>query len=260
MPRRKWTEEEKAAFGIKMKALREAKQAAQGVNERLIAQPSEAPQEESVDDLKTRLLELEGTLQKILAGQAAQPLSTAQAGPQGVTGTYEKFTTKATAYPDPRERLSKEPRLARFAFDDNYELGWAVTPVRYKTIDGINTSEPKFTLKLIVKVYDDTTGELTNRRFVILQGVFHEDPDAAIQIAQDNGIEVTADNEKVFLNEMRYLRFRDWLLEAFYPTPPPPSSAKREVVIGNKLVEVYEVNSQTTESMAPFFGTGPRKL
>ena len=115
-------------------------------------------------------------------------------------------------------------------------------------------------LSLIVKVYDDLSGELTNRRFVILKGVFHEDPDAAISIARDNGITVDEANEKDFLDEMRYLRFRDWLLEAFFPTPPPPSNNKKEIVIGNKLVEVYEVTSTQAESMAAGFASMTKKL
>lgn len=212
-----------------------------------------------VAELTQRVKQLEGFLRELAARPTQSPQGV-QAGPQGLVGTFERYRLEPNYYPDPRERLRVEPRLSRFAFDDNYELAWEVATSQYKTLDGINTKEPRFTLKLIVKVYDNVTNELTNKRFVILKGVFHEDPDDALLIAEREGITVDETNQKAFLDEMRYLRFRDWLLEAFYPTPPPAADNRKEVVIGNKLVELYEVNSSTPESMAPFFAKAPKKF
>lgn len=220
--------------------------------EKIATGPSPSTDNADYQELLDRIKELE----KARIPQSAGP----QAGKTGLVGTFERYTVTPDYYPDPSQRLAQEPRLQRFAFSDNYELDWAVGLSQYKTIDGVNTKEPKFSLKLIVKVYDEETGELTNRRFVILTGIFHEDPDAAIMVARDNGLTVDEDNEHDFLNEMRYLRFRDWLLEAFYPTPPPPSSNKRDMVIGNKLVEVYEVSSDKPESMAKGFSQLTKKL
>jgi len=261
MPKKKssWTPERRKAASDAAKARLEQ----QKLNEQIINAP-EPQTDPDIEALKRQVQEAHEAIARLTqlaqSQQSVPQTSQPQVTGQGVIGTHEKFTTKGEAYPDPTERLSKEPRLARFAFEENYELGWEVQISQYETIDHIRVKEPRFVLKLIVKVYDEDTGELTNRRFVILRGIFHEDPDAALAIAKENGIDVEEDNEKAFLDEMRYLRFRDWLLEAFYPTPPPPSQNKKEVVIGNKLVEVYEVTSDKSESMANAFASMSKKL
>lgn len=166
---------------------------------------------------------------------------------QGIIGETEKFSIDPAGYPDPRDRLADEQKLQRFAFRMNYELGWQVTSVAYTTIDNRRIREPKFTLELIRILLDEKTGQPTNKRYVVCRGIFHEDPDAAIAIANENGLPVDKDNQKEFLNEMRYLRFRDWLLESFYPPQSTNDRAKkRQMVIDNKLVEVYTVNSEQT--------------
>jgi hypothetical protein len=253
MPR-KMTPEQRKAWGAKMRKLKEQKK----LNEQIVKTP-----EPSTDpDYQTLLKQIQEANKAIaeLKAQSTQPTQQVDMAGGKLTGTYERYKVDPDFYPDPTPRLSQEKRLSRFAFDDNYELKWEVQLSQYETIDHIRTKEPRFVLKLIVKVYDDDSGELTNRRFVILQGVFHEDPDAAIAIARENGVQVDENNERDFLNEMRYLRFRDWLLEAFFPTPPPPSQNKKEVVIGNKLVEVYEVTSDKQESMAAGFASMSKKL
>lgn len=231
------------------------------VNERLEAQPSQPPQDQDVSELIRQIKEANENIAKLqsqINPQQAQ-LNRPQVGMGGMVGTFERYITDPNFYPNPIERLAKEPRLARFAFNENYELSWEVALSQYETVDHVRTKEPRFVLKLIVKMFDDVTGELTNKRFVILQGIFHEDPEAAIEIARANEIEVDTDNEKQFLDEMRYLRFRDWLIEAFFPTPPPAAKSSKEVVIGNKLVTIYEVNSENSESMANFFASNPKK-
>lgn len=255
-----WTPERRKAAGERLKAAREQKQ----LNEQII----QAPQPSTDPDLSTLISQIQeananiAKLQSELRNRPGETPVPQQVSATGgvLTGTHERYVVDPNYYPDPTARLAKEGRLSRFAFEDNYELKWEVQLSQYETVDRIRTKEPRFVLKLIVKVYDDLTGELTNRRFVILQGIFHEDPDAAIAIARDNDITVDEHNERDFLNEMRYLRFRDWLLEAFFPTPPPPSNNKKEIVIGNKLVEVYEVTSDKQESMAAGFASMTKKL
>jgi hypothetical protein len=134
----------------------------------------------------------------------------------------------------------------------NYELEWSVTTSSYKTIDGVNTREPKFTLQLNRIVMDEDSGEPTNQRWKVCQAIFHEDPDAAIVVAREQGVNIEDYEERAFLDEMRYLRMRDWLLEAFYPPKPAQEKKnKKEVVINGKLVEMWEINSETTEAI-PF--------
>jgi hypothetical protein len=255
MPKKNMTPEERKAWGAKMKAARNQKK----LNEQIIKTP-EPSTDPDLTTLTRQVQEALAEIARLKAVQTPQPVQYASAVSGVLTGTNERYRVDPNFYPDPTPRLRKEPRLSRFAFDDNYELKWEVQLSQYETVDKVRTKEPRFVLSLVVKVYDDETGELTNRRFVILKGVFHEDPDAAISIARENGIEVDEQNEKDFLDEMRYLRFRDWLIEAFYPTPPPPSQNKNEVVIGNKLVEVYEVTSDKPQSMTAGFANMTKRL
>lgn len=112
-------------------------------------------------------------------------------------------------------------------------------------------TEPRFTLDLNRIVYDEETYEPTNKRYTVCRMVFFEDPQTAMIIARENGIQIDAQDEASFLDEMRFLRMRDWLLEAFYPPKPAPNRNKREQVIGNQMVEVWEISSETSAKI-PF--------
>lgn len=168
----------------------------------------------------------------------------------GIVGTFEKYIIDPARYPDPRERLSQESRLATFAFPLNWELNWDVSVSEYPTIDGRRVKEPKFTIELI-QIWRDEDGNPTDKRVKWKRMVMHEDPEAALAIAREKNLEVDKSNEKAFLDEMRYLRVRDWLFEAFYPPKSTASTGRKEEVIGNTLVEVYTVNSESSETM-PF--------
>lgn len=223
-----------------------------GPLEQYPVEPQAPPQmsPEDINSLLRRVQELERQAAQH-KGEAAwnQPRPDPRTG--RLIGTIEKYIIDPKHYPDPRERLAREPRLQRFAFSDNYELEFEVTSTQYETKDGVNMREPKFTLALIRIMYDDA-GERTNDRFTVCRAIFHEDPQSAIVVARENGLPVDETNEKGFLDEMRYLRMRDWLLEAFYPPKPIQAKQnKREMVIGNKLVEVFEINSEQSETM-PF--------
>lgn len=237
MPK-KMTEEEKKAWGAKMKAAREAKKTKEDIK----VEPSpEIQSDTDVSELLKRVKELESKLT-----QNQQPQVTAQ----GMIGTLTKYSLDPNKYPDPITRLANEARLKRFAFEDNYELKFDMTTVAYETRNGVNTEEPKFELQLIGKVFDEA-GEPTNKRYIMRKLIFFEDPQAALTIARDNNLEIDQSDEDNFLNEMRYLRMRDWLMDLFYPKPANPEGRKREEVIGNTLVEVYEISSETPKSI-PF--------
>lgn len=269
MPKKNWTDEERAAFGEKMRQARLKKethdQEILDTLERGEEEPIEAPEptppqepnkepqitlsQEDYSSLLLRMQELESAQWRSFSdNQAPGSIST---GGGKLTGTYEKYSTDKTLYPSPVNRLKIEPKLARFAFEINYELEFEVSESAYETIDGIRTKEPKFTLDLVRVIMDEETGEPTPGRYVVCRLVMHEDPDAALVIARDNNITVETDDESLFLNEMRYLRMRDWLLECFYPAPIKAAKNKKEVVIGGQLVEYFEVNSETSASI-PF--------
>ncbi len=206
------------------------------------------------DALLQRFSELESRLG---APRSEAPYQPFNPGPQvnqrgALVGTFEKYAVDPAHYPDPTSRLADEAKLLRVPFKKRataaggyyeYDLEFAVTPVTYQTKDGINTVEPRFTLKLN-RFLPDEDGNPTNRAYTACQLVFHEDPQAALVIARDNGFPVEEQNEEHFLNEMRYLRMRDWLLEAFYPVKTREVHDKKQMVVGNRLVEVFEVTSQ----------------
>lgn len=262
---RKWTPEQRKAASERAKAAMAAKEkespfiATQGedgntnLQYKSEVQPQDPGNIQNIDvaDVLKRLSELEENAAYWRSQAQGQPAGP-QAGRMGLVGTYDKYKVDPNYYPDPRQRLSQEPRLQRFAFDMNYELEWQVSISSYKTIDGVNTREPKFTIQLNGVMMDEDTGEPTNMRRKICQAIFHEDPEAAIVVARENGVDIDQMEERAFLDEMRYLRIRDWLLEAFYPPKPQQEKKnKKEVVIAGKLVEVWEVNSESTESI-PF--------
>ena len=231
------TPEERKAWGEKMKAARAKKKVEQPT-----PQEPKVNQEPDLQELLARIKELEGRNYN----QPQQPQVTAR----GMIGTVEKYDTNPALYSDPREKLAKEPRLQPFAFNVNYELQWLVDTTSYETKDGINMKEPKFTLQLNKIVLDDN-GEKTSKRIVINKVVMFEDPQTALIVARDNGIEVDESREIEFLNDMRYLRLRDWLMDTFYPPTSSAVNRQKQEVIGGKLVNVFEISSDTPQSI-PF--------
>lgn len=212
-----------------------------------IAEEQIAP-EQSESDLQRQLNEMKAYLFELTKNQPAPGVQQNNQG--GIVGTFEKFTVDPANYPDPSDRLSKEPRLVPFAFGHNFELDYQVHVSQYDTKDGRNVKEPRFMIELRRVVLDDD-GTRTNERYIVRKLTFHEDPQAAIQVARENGVNVDDFNEKDFLNEMRYYRVRDWLLDIFYPPKAQKSQAKREVVIDNQVVEMITVNSEDSASI-PF--------
>lgn len=232
------------------------------VNEFSPVQP--AQKTVSMDDynvLKQQIEELKGLFtQHPQAPSYSVPQAPQISHTGKLLGRVDKFIVDPANYPDPCGRLSKEPRLQRFAFPINYELDFKVTSTQYQNQEGVNMREPKFTLELHKIVMDEDTGLATDGRYVVCRAIFHEDPEAALVIARDNGLEVDQSNEKTFLDEMRYLRMRDWLLEAFYPKAAQPIRQRKEVVVGNKLVEFFTVNSESSQSPFKDINSSTKKL
>lgn len=254
MPKKQWTDEERKAFGIKMKAAREKREAANNEQNTNTGQPAPVTPTDALTTVETISQEdLGAMLRYIKELEAANYRSQTVTGHDTqvahvqngtLTGTVAKYSTDKNKYADPCARLAKEPRLQRFAFDINYELDWHIDESRYETIDHVRMVEPKFTLELNRIMMDEETGQPTNGRYTIARLIMHEDPEAAITIARQQGLSVETDDEELFLNEMRYLRARDWLLECFYPPKPTDGTTKKDMVIGNKLVQYFEVNSE----------------
>lgn len=258
MPKKEWTDEERKAFADKMRNARRNK------NVKQVAPPTveepKIPEEDSedhvaeeqgLDELKRQMKEIQETnalLKAALLGGGGQKQGLNLGKDNKLTGEVEKYLLDPNNYPDPTPRLRKEARLQPLAFDYNYELDYSVATSSYETKTGINMIEPKFHVTLNRIVLDDQ-GEQTNKRYIARKLIFHEDPQAALVIARDNGIEVDRTDEARFLNEMRYLRVRDWLFDIFWPKPAQAQQGIREEVIGGTLVQVFTKNSEDASSI-----------
>jgi len=168
-------------------------------------------------------------------------------------GVFEKYVLDPDNYPSPVERIMAEPRLAPLAFSINYHMDYKYTVRNYDTKQGINTSEPEFTIELWRNVLD-ANGK-TTKRYRARRMVFHEDPQAAMVIAHDNNIAIDKEDERNFLNEMRYLRVRDWVFDIFWPKTAQDNQAVKEEVIGNQLVQVIEVSSKESADLTEQLGS-----
>lgn len=268
--------EEQAVIDARMAKIRAAKQAKQNQNPQTQSEPTTLPQkgpdeqevtegntppapephdpgnpqEPTVTELQRQILELKAFMFDNQVG--SQPASGPTLTDRGIVGTKERYPVNPELYPDPRERLSNEARLQPVAFKYNYELNYTCNPTkRYQTQDGVWFVEPQFTLELNRIVLDEL-GEPTNQRYTICRGIFFEDPETAIQMAMDMGLPIDDANEKTFLDEMRYLRMRDWLFGAFYETlDTTPKKNKREISIDGQLVEMFEVSGENPQTI-PF--------
>lgn len=258
------SEEQKAAAAARLKAYHEKKRQEKLLNGYTPKAKEEKPREIGIDEevhiapeLETNeilrqlkeLQESNALLKAALLNNQQQPTGqTANIGANGgVVGIVEKYLVDPANYPDPTERLSQEPRLQPMAFNLNYELDYSVAVSQYEN-KGINYKEPKFMIRLNRVVLDDQ-GNPTPKRYIARQMVFHEDPQAALVIARDNGIEVDQTNEKQFLDEMRYIRVRDWLFDIFWPKPTQESEKIKEEVIGGRLVQVFTKNSEDSSKI-----------
>lgn len=248
------SDEERKRRSERMRAMHAAKKAEKGPQQVEETKINTQQPETSQGDLARQVEELKKNLEFMqqMMTQNQQPAQQVHVGSRGMVGTHEKFSTKPKDYPDPRERLSKEPRLQRFAFPINYELTWDIKSVRYQTQDGVWMQEPRFEIELLRIAMDNDTGEPTDGRWILRRLQLHEDPAAAVAVAREKGLEVDENNEKAFLDEMRYLRIRDWLFDAFFqPKADNQRSNMREMAIDGKLVPYFEVNSENNASI-PF--------
>jgi hypothetical protein len=257
------TEEQKQAARERMKAYHAAKkaekeQATRLATEEKVVEPevkteTQVYSQEDIDELKRQIAEVSNALKLV---QQSQPLPQPTQNQSNIingriVGITDKYTVDPAAYPDPTERLSKEPRLQPHAFEINYELEYVFGTSQYETIDKIWMKEPKLELSLSRKILNEM-GEDTNGRYLISTAVFFEDPQTAIIVARNNGYDVNEYNTVEFLNEMRYIQMRDWLIEQFYPPHTfEKRSNKQDMVVDGKVVQFFEITSQNSETL-PF--------
>jgi hypothetical protein len=246
-----------AAARAKKAAMKAAETTTEEPSTRVEASPEPAAVQETIQNsnesteaILARALEAIETLAKL----QAQGVNT-QTGPSmnngRVVGTVTKYSINPDDYPSPVERIKAEARLAPFAFPLNYDLAYEVGTTSYQSKDGINFIEPKFKLELQRIVRDELTGEPTGRRLVLCRLAMHEDPQSALTVARDNGIDTDGMDELALLNEMRYIQMRDWVFESFFLPISTNRSAQNEMVVDGKIVEFFEVNDQSAKKL-PF--------
>lgn len=208
--------------------------------------------EPDIGELQKQVEELKAMLTQRLSQNDQAPQGV-QVNNRGLLGTHVKYVMDKNRYANPIPRLfdfmESAPHLRQVAFRDSWELDFDIRSTQaYERIDGVREVQPQFTLKLIRIIYDEDN-KPTNKRYSPKQMIFFEDPETAIVVARENGLEVDETNEQAFLDEMRYLRMRDWLVECFYPKPPETPQGLREEVIGNQRVTVYEVASEKAQDV-----------
>lgn len=241
---RTWTEEQKKAFGDKMKKAREekAEKAKDGKHREEAAEQVKRQitiPESQLTELLERMAKLEAEKQQQVSYQPQQATisSTGQ-----VIGIQEKYPINKALYLhlDPRDRLMNEPQLKRFALRDNYSLYWDIFISTYTTSSGVKMSEPRFELQIRQKDFDDDGNE--NGEFHIGTHVSHEDYDAAVELALSLGMDVDPKMGVDFLDEMRYQNWKMFIMEYFYPpkTIKQTNTGKKEMVVNGRVVTFYE--------------------
>lgn len=251
MPKKNWTEEEKKAFGQKMKEMR-AKKAAQKQTDPQKQNPEPAPltvdttalKAEALDVALAEIAELKAQMKALTADsfQEQRPEAKVTGGGETV-GLMVKYPIEKTYYPDPTPQLIKEEFLKRFAFEDNFLVKWDVQALQYETKWGVSVVEPKFTCILYQKQFDED-GEPTDRLIRLSQLVFFEDPGTVRQLMVELDVDTTGKTEREIYDLIRYHRIKEWLKSFFLP-PKNVQAAKRttEEVIGGRVVVIEEASS-----------------
>ena len=200
------------------------------------------------------IMETNALLKAALLNRENQPSQGVGVGQGGkLLGEVDKYLVDPENYPDPTKRLSEEPRLQSIAFNHNYELEYEFKVRAYETKTGVNMREPEFTIRLLRVVLDDQgervqilnpqTKKLEDKFYIARRLMFHEDKQAALIMARENNIDIDKTDEKVFLDEMRYLRVRDWLFDYLWPKPAQTKQGVIEESVGGTLVQVYTKSS-----------------
>lgn len=183
--------------------------------------------------------------------QNRQGQHSARIGANGqIQGIFEKHSIREDDYPSPVARLLNEPRIQRFAPHENFIFNWSVDGVQYER-NGITYSEPRFTIELLRRLYDEETGEPTNRAGLVARNILHEDEFTTKVMATK--MEVIGDYEegaegfKMLMNEMRYERIKQWLMAIFTPAKIEFHNKRPTTeVIDGKVVEVFDTEKPTS--------------
>lgn len=164
-------------------------------------------------------------------------------GKNGVQGRVFKYPVEKSFYPDPTDRLYDEPLLRRYNLRENFYFDWDVEGVEYEKY-GITYAEPRFTIRLFRRMFGDDGLTPTGQIALVNRAIQHEDEIAARTAAEKLGMADQFDSFEEMMNEMRYYRFRQWLLDLFTPVQVNHHAKQAtQMVIDGKVVEVYDTES-----------------
>jgi len=171
-------------------------------------------------------------------------------GPNGVQGIQYKYPVEKSYYPDPTEQLYDEPRLSRYNLRENYFFNWDVEGVNYEK-HNINYAEPRFTVMLFRKLYNDDN-TFSNKAVLVSRHIQHEDELVSRMAADKLGLEIGPGKDFETFEDMmhasRVVRIREWLLDLFIPAKINSFKRKKvDMVIDGKVVEVHDTEEITTE-------------
>lgn len=165
-----------------------------------------------------------------------------------IQGMVQKYSIKEADYPNPSARLLKEPKIQRFAPVQNFIFKWNVDGVQFRR-DNVSFSEPRFTLELYRRLFTDE-GEPSGEAALVNRMYLHEDDYTAKVMAIRMGIWDKFENKELtfneLMNEIRFERFRQWLVGLFTP-PSINAYGKRSTtqVINGKVTEVFDAEFLT---------------
>jgi hypothetical protein len=153
-----------------------------------------------------------------------------------------RYSVEPSFYPNPIERLYDEPTLSRFNLRENYFFDWEVEGIEYEKY-GVTYAEPKFTVRIFRKLYDDD-GAANGQFALINRQVQHEDEVVARAAADKLGITDSFESFAEMMSEVRFLRIRQWLLDLFKPPKVETHKNKpTQQVIDGKVVEVFDTEA-----------------
>lgn len=173
-------------------------------------------------------------------------LSGASVGANGVEGIVSKYPVEKSYYPDPTNRLMAEPSLQRYALQHNYLFRWNVDGVEYIK-NNVAFSEPRFTLELFRKIYDDD-GVPTGKAALVTRNMLHEDQMttrmASVKLGLVEKFGEGEDNMRELMDEVRYWRMQQWLFQVFSPAKIETHRKRPTTqVIDGKVVEVFDTET-----------------
>lgn len=164
-------------------------------------------------------------------------------GKNGVQGRVFKYPIEKSYYPDPTDRLYDEPILRRFNLRDNFYFDWEVEGVEYEKY-GVTYAEPRFIVRLFRRMFEDDGITPNGQLALVNRQIQHEDEIAARTAAGKLGMTDSFESFQEMMDEMRYYRIRQWLLDLFTPVQVHSHSKQStQMVIDGKVVEVFDTEA-----------------